>query len=86
MKDNNLRKMLGIHDPENYLCGCDWGPKHDWLGELPMLWRKVSELEGKIKELEALCSLAYKTSIRAEKENQKEKIKCVTLKNNSKLT
>lgn len=60
MKDKNLRKALGIHGSEENLCGCDVVVPEakcptivsSWHGEIPMLWRKVKELENKIKALE----------------------------------
>ena len=53
MKDKELRKALGMHGPESDLCGCDVNPTNqNWQGEIPMLWRKVHELEAKVKQLE----------------------------------
>lgn len=52
MKDKKLRKALGIHGSEEDLCGCDCAGYTGWQGEIPMLWRKVKELEDKVKAIE----------------------------------
>jgi hypothetical protein len=49
MKDKNLRKALGMHGTP--LCGCDFGLP-GWQGEIPMLWRKIKELEDRLKCIE----------------------------------
>lgn len=50
MKDKNLRKALGIHGFEENLCGCDMVVvRNEWGGEIPMLWKKVKELEKEVE-------------------------------------
>ena len=52
MKDKYLRKALGMHDDDENLCGCDLNPNSSWTGEIPMLWRRLKELERKVEKLE----------------------------------
>ena len=49
MKDKNLRKALGVHGSEENLCGCDMVVGTEWSGEIPMLWKKVKELEKEVE-------------------------------------
>ena len=54
MKDKALRKALGMHGFEENLCGCSSPCAVDtgWQGEIPMLWKRIEELESKIKAIE----------------------------------
>ena len=59
MKDKALRKALGLHGFEENLCGCSshCAFNDSWQGELPMLWKRIEELESKIKAIEEKESL-----------------------------
>lgn len=57
-RDIPLRKALGMHGGDDNLCGCNVNPYEEWPGEIPFIYRRIEELEARLKLLEAYTKVA----------------------------